>query len=166
GGAGGGVEVIVQLLDVLAVVALGVGEAEEPFLEDGVAAVPQGEGEAEPALAVADAQQPVLAPAVGPATGMVVGERPPAVAGGGVILADGAPLALGQVGPPKLPGAAALGQPGAFGAGRHTVHGTPWEPAGYSRRGLRPRAQASRMGSTTRQDSSASSSRMDRVLSP
>jgi hypothetical protein len=47
-------------------IALGVGQAEQALLEDGIAAVPEGEGEAEPLLAVGDAGQPVLAPAVGP----------------------------------------------------------------------------------------------------
>ena len=72
------VEVEVALLHVLAVVALGAGQAEEPLLEDRVAAVPEGQGEAEPALAVGDAQQAVLAPAVGAAAGVVVREVVPA----------------------------------------------------------------------------------------
>ena len=75
-----GVEVEIALLDVLAVVALGVGQAEEPLLEDGVAAVPQRQGEAQAALAVGDAQQAVLAPAVGAAAGVLVGEVVPALA--------------------------------------------------------------------------------------
>ena len=45
-----GVEVVVKLLDVLAVVALAVGQAEEAFLEDGIVAVPEGERQAEPLL--------------------------------------------------------------------------------------------------------------------
>jgi plasmid stabilization system protein ParE len=53
-----GVEVEVELLDVLAVVALGSGQAEEPLLEDGVAPVPQRHREAEAALAVVRAEQP------------------------------------------------------------------------------------------------------------
>jgi hypothetical protein len=48
----GGVEVEPGFLDVLAVIAFGVGEAEEAFLEDRVAAVPKGWGEAQPALTV------------------------------------------------------------------------------------------------------------------
>jgi len=42
------VEVEVVLLDVLAVVALVAGDAEQALLEDGVAAVPEGQREAEP----------------------------------------------------------------------------------------------------------------------
>ena len=66
------VEVEVVLLDVLAVVALAVGQAEQAFLEDRVLAVPEGQGEAEPLLVVGDAGQAVLAPAVGARAGLVV----------------------------------------------------------------------------------------------
>ena len=47
------VEVEVVLLDVLAVVALAVGQPEQPLLEDRVAAVPERQREAEPLLVVA-----------------------------------------------------------------------------------------------------------------
>src|SRR4029079_1354471 len=57
----GRVEVEVALLDVLAVVPLVAREAEEALLEDGVAAIPQRQREAQPALPVADAEQSVLA---------------------------------------------------------------------------------------------------------
>ena len=66
------VEVEVVLLDILAVVAFAVGQAEEPFLQDGVLAVPQRQGEAEALLVVGDAGQAVLAPAVGAGAGLVV----------------------------------------------------------------------------------------------
>ncbi len=38
---GGGVQIEIVLLDVFAVVALGVGHAEQAFLQNGIAAVPQ-----------------------------------------------------------------------------------------------------------------------------
>ena len=98
------VEVEVVLLDVLAVVALAVGQAEEPLLEDRVLAVPQGQGEAEPLLVVGDAGDAVLAPAIGARAGLVVGEVVPGVAVLAVVLAHGAPLALAEVRPPLLPG--------------------------------------------------------------
>src|SRR5262249_33693080 len=81
---GGGVEVEVGFLDVVAVVAFGAAEAEEAFLEDGVAFVPQGEGEDEELVAVAEAGEAVLAPAVGAGAGVVVGEVVPGVAVGAV----------------------------------------------------------------------------------
>jgi hypothetical protein len=76
------VEVVVQLLHVLAVVALVAREPEEPLLEDGVLAVPQRERQAQPSLAVAEAQQAVLAPAVGAAARVVVRQVLPARAEG------------------------------------------------------------------------------------
>ena len=97
------IEIEVVLLDVLAVVALTVGQAEEALLEDRVLAVPQGQRQAQALLVVADAGQAVLAPAVGPAAGVVMGERAPGVAVGAVVFADGALLAFAQVRPPLLP---------------------------------------------------------------
>jgi hypothetical protein len=123
-----GVEVVVQLLDVLAVVALGVGQAEEAFLEDGVAAVPQGERQAQALAVVADAGEAVLPPAIGPAARQVVREVRPGVAVGAVVLADGAPLALAQVRPPaapRLPAETVLLQTLAFGARGPCPHGGP-----------------------------------------
>ena len=75
---GRGIEVEITLLDVLAVIALGAGEAEQALLQDRVAAVPQRQREAQPAFAVADAQQPVLAPAIGAAARVVVRKVIPA----------------------------------------------------------------------------------------
>ena len=66
------VEVVVILLDVLAMVAFERSEAEEPLLENRVAAVPECGGEAEELIAVADAGDAVLAPAVGLAASQVV----------------------------------------------------------------------------------------------
>ena len=98
------VEVEVVLLDVLAVIAFAVGQAEQAFLEDRVLAVPQGQREAEPLLVVGDAGQAVLAPAVGAGAGLVVGEVVPGVAALAVVLADGAPLAFAEVRAPLFPG--------------------------------------------------------------
>src|SRR5207253_946746 len=103
-----GVEVVVHLFDVLAVVAFGVGQAEEAFLQDRVAAVPESQRQAQPLLAVADAGEAVLAPAVSPAAGLVVREVFPGGTVGTVVLADGAPLPLAEVRPPTPPGLVAL----------------------------------------------------------
>jgi len=53
------------LLDVLAVVALRVGQAEEPLLEPVVVAVPEGERDVEEAVAVGEPGDAVIAPPVG-----------------------------------------------------------------------------------------------------
>ena len=76
------VEVEVVLLDVLAVVALAVGEPEQALLEDRVATVPEGEREAQPLPVVGDARDAVLAPAVGARAGLIVAEVVPGVAVG------------------------------------------------------------------------------------
>ncbi len=56
------VEVVVELLHVLAVVALAVGEPEQPLLEDRVAAVPERERQAEALLVVGEAARCRLRP--------------------------------------------------------------------------------------------------------
>ncbi len=112
-GVGGrGVEVEVALLHVLPVVALRGHEAEEAFLEDGIALVPEGEGEYQDLVAVTEAGQAVLAPAEGPAPGVVVRERIPGRAVRAVVLADGPPRPLRHVGPPAAPAAMVVVQAG------------------------------------------------------
>lgn len=125
---GRAVEVEVVLLDVLAVVSLGVGEAEHPLLEDRVAAVPQREREAQPLLVVADARDAVLAPAVGARACLVVGEVRPGVTAVAVVLPYGPPLALAQIGAPTAPGHpgfVGLGQPSPLGIRRVTARPHP-----------------------------------------
>ena len=67
-----------------------------------------GEREAEPHLVVAEAGDAVLAPAIGAGAGLVVGKAVPGVAVRAVVLANGAPLALAEVGPPLPPRDAVL----------------------------------------------------------
>ena len=105
---GGGVEVEVILLDVLAVVPLGAGQAEEALLEDRVAAVPEGRGEDDELVAVAPAGDPVLAPAIRLAPGEVVGQVVPGVAVVAVVLADRGPGAVADVRPPPPPAGRAV----------------------------------------------------------
>ena len=98
------VEVEVVLLDVLAVVPLAVRQAEQPLLENGIPAVPQGEREAQELAVIGDPGQPVLAPAIGTRPRLVVAEVVPGVARVAVVLADRAPLALREIGTPLPPG--------------------------------------------------------------
>ena len=98
------VEVEVVLLDVLAVVAFAVREPEEPLLQDRVLAVPQGEGEAELLLVVGDPAQAVLAPAIRPGAGVIVGEEVPGIAVFAVVLAHRPPLPLREIRSPFPPG--------------------------------------------------------------
>src|SRR5262249_46542787 len=127
-----GIEVVVALLHVLSVVAFVPGETEQALFENRILAVPQREPEAEAALAIGDSQQPVFAPAVGPAARVVVRQRFPGVAAGRVILAHRAPLAFGEIRAPPLPvlfAAGVFAQAGPFGtllaAGRHRHSSRP-----------------------------------------
>jgi hypothetical protein len=97
------VEVVIELLDVFAVVALVIGESEEAFLENGIRAVPERQGKAEATVAIAPAEKSVFSPAVGASGGMLAGKAAPHVGVGGVILPDGSPLAFGEIGSPELP---------------------------------------------------------------
>src|SRR5215467_8163463 len=97
------VEVEVVLLGVLAVIALAVGQTEDPLLDDRVRAVPEREREAENLPVVRDAGEAVLAPAVGARARLVAAEVVPGVAGVARVFPDRAPLALREVGPPFLP---------------------------------------------------------------
>ena len=97
------VEVEVVLLDVLAVVALAVGEPEQALLQDRVALVPQRQRKAQPLLVVAEPAEPVLAPLVGARARLVVREVVPGVAVFAVVLADRAPLPFAQIRSPFLP---------------------------------------------------------------
>ena len=105
-----GVEVPPIVLHVLAVVGLGPGQAVGTLFEDRVPAVPQRQAQAQPLLDVRETGQAVLAPAVGPGAGMVVGKVRPGLSVGAVVLPDRPPLALAQVRAPEVP-VARLAQP-------------------------------------------------------
>ena len=97
------VEIIVELLDVFAVIALEIGQPEQPFLQDRVFAVPQRKTEAQQQLIVAEAGDPVLTPAIGAAAGMVMRQVVPSVAIGAVIFAHRPPLPFAEIGSPAPP---------------------------------------------------------------
>ena len=59
-----GVEIEVILLDVFAVVALVARQAEQPLLQNRVAAIPEGQCKADELMAIGDAADAILAPAV------------------------------------------------------------------------------------------------------
>src|ERR1035437_9808594 len=98
-----GVKIVIQLLHVLAVVALGVRQAEKTLLQNRVPAVPQCEREAEVLFVVADAGDAVFAPAISPAARVVVRKILPRRAAGRIILAHRAPLPFGQIRAKKRP---------------------------------------------------------------
>jgi hypothetical protein len=97
------VEVEIALLDVLSVVAFLAGQSEESLFEDGVAAVPEGQREADSLMAIANASDAVFVPAVGALSSLLVGEILPGVAVGAVVLTHSAPGALAEIGSPTIP---------------------------------------------------------------
>jgi hypothetical protein len=60
----GVVEVIIVFLDVLPVIALAIGQTEEPLFEDRVIAIPQGNGKSQALVVVADPGEAVLTPVI------------------------------------------------------------------------------------------------------
>src|SRR5678815_61042 len=87
----------VVLLDVLAVVSLRVRQAEHTLFQDRVLSIPERQREADPHLVVADAEDPVLSPAIGPRACLIVGEVVPGVAIRTIVLSNSAPLPLAEV---------------------------------------------------------------------
>src|SRR6516165_5247829 len=104
------IEIVVELLDVLTVIAFAVGEPEQALLEDRVAPVPQCHRETQPLLVVREPRDAILTPAVSTAARLIVREVVPRVAVGAVILTHRSPLAFGEIRAPGLP-AFALGKP-------------------------------------------------------
>ena len=84
-------------------VALGTSESKQPLFENRIAAIPERQREAKPALAIANAQQTIFTPAIGSTASLVVRELLPGIAVLGVIFPDRSPLSLGQIRPPALP---------------------------------------------------------------
>src|SRR5690242_6327829 len=97
------VEVVVALLHVFAMVAFVAGEAEQPLLQDRVAAIPEREREADALMAIADAGKPILIPAVRIGSREIVREILPGCASCTVVLTHCAPGTLAEVRPPALP---------------------------------------------------------------
>src|SRR5208283_4169051 len=86
-----GVEVIINLLHILAVVALVPTQTIEALFKNRITAVPEGQCKAQPLMVIADAEDTVLGPAVGTRTGVIVREELPCVAVGAVVFTDHAP---------------------------------------------------------------------------
>ena len=93
----------VQFLDVFTVVAFGVVEAEQTFLEDCVTLVPQRQAQAPALSLVTETGQSILAPSIGAAACMLMREVGPGVTVGAVVFAHRAPLAFTQVRAPVAP---------------------------------------------------------------
>src|ERR1700726_1381888 len=99
----GVVEKEVVFLHIFPVIALRVRQSEEPFLQDGVGFVPQGQGKTELLLIVVGAQQAVFAPPVRVRAGLIMREEIPGSPARRISLADGPPSPFAEVGSPAVP---------------------------------------------------------------
>ncbi|KMQ84392.1 hypothetical protein RF55_17832, partial [Lasius niger] len=86
--------IVVQLLHIFAVIALVIGETEQPLLQPVVAAIPQGQPQTPIEILVAEAGQAVFAPPVGAGMRVLEREGAPAIAIGAIVFAHRAPLTL------------------------------------------------------------------------
>ena len=118
------VEIEPVVLYILAAIALIAGEAKHPFLQDGIAAIPEGECEDQQLVSVADAGDAILAPAIGAAAGVIMGEVVPGAAVGAVVFANRTPGALADIRPPLAPRSHSAGvglvQAAMLGRGRRS----------------------------------------------
>ena len=60
------IEMIKILLHILSMVTLRIGKTEKPLFEDRIMTIPKGWREAKSAIAIANAEQAILAPAINP----------------------------------------------------------------------------------------------------
>ncbi len=97
------VEVEPVLLHILAVISFTAGEPEHALLQNGIAAVPKRQSEYQQLIAVADAGNAVLTPAVGFAACLIVRKKIPGVAIGAIVLAYRSPGPVADVGSPFAP---------------------------------------------------------------
>ena len=80
GMCGRGVQVVIELLAILAVIALAVGQTEKTLLENRIASVPESKREAKSLVVIGESGDAILAPSIGAAAGMVVREVLPGIA--------------------------------------------------------------------------------------
>ena len=74
GMGGGGIEIVITLFDILAVVTLMASKTKEALLENGIAPIPEGGREVESALTITPTAETIFTPAVGATTGMIMRE--------------------------------------------------------------------------------------------
>src|SRR5882724_1715791 len=114
------IKVVIEFLDVFAMIGLAVGEAEETFLENRVLAVPERDRQTQALLIVAQARDPILAPAICATTRMIVAEVLPRVAAARIVFTHRSPLTFAEIRPPAAPGP--VRAPSVFQPTRFLVH--------------------------------------------
>ncbi len=98
----------IVFLYVFAMIALTVGQPEQPLLQDWVFPVPQSQREAKLLTVVGNAAQAVFAPSICTRSRLIVAEVVPRVARIAVVLPHRSPLPLGQIRPSFLPRSLAI----------------------------------------------------------
>jgi hypothetical protein len=98
------IQIVVELFDILAVIAFAVVQPEQALFEDGILAIPHRKRKTKPLLVVAHAGDAVFAPAIGPAAGVIVRKIVPSLSIQAVVFAYGTPLPVAQVRTPSSPG--------------------------------------------------------------
>src|SRR5438045_9051656 len=97
------IQVEVVFLYVFSVIAFVPGKPEQPFFQDGIPLVPQGNSKAKHLVPVADSAQTILVPPISAGASVVVREIIPGCAVRAVIFPHRAPGAFTQVRSPALP---------------------------------------------------------------
>ena len=97
------IQIEVIFLDVFAVIALGSGQTEQPFLQERISAVPERHSKTEKLMSIRDARDAVLVPTIGTRTSVIMREVAPRVAATAVILAYSSPRTLRKEGTPAIP---------------------------------------------------------------
>ena len=100
---GGGVEVVINLFHVLAVIPLPVRQTKESLLENGVAPIPEGERQAKVLLIIRPARDPIFTPPISPTAGVIMRKISPSITAGAIILTNRTPLAFRNIRPPAPP---------------------------------------------------------------
>src|SRR5882724_1534130 len=102
------VEIKVILLEVFTMIAFAAGETEGALFKDRITAIPERQRKTDQLMAIADARESVLVPAIGARSRVIVWQVVPRGAMRAVVFTHGAPRALADVRPPALPMCLAL----------------------------------------------------------
>ena len=74
---GGGIEIVIELFAILAMIALAIGQAKQALLENRIAFVPEGKRKAKSLVMISESGDAILAPSIRTTAGMIVGEISP-----------------------------------------------------------------------------------------
>src|ERR1700761_3770003 len=91
-------------------ITLRTGQAEDALFQAGIASVPERQCETQPLRPVAEARKPILVPAIGAGSRMLIGKISPRIAVGAVVLAHRAPGPFADIRPDDLPIAGDVGR--------------------------------------------------------